>query len=229
MKNLSVLLSLAATFQGALAHYRWTSLVANGTKTADYYFVRQNTNYNSPVTDVTSNDIRCNAGGLASGASTNTATITAGSTVGFALDQSIYHIGPIQVYMSKAPSTASSYDGSGDWFKLAQLGPSFSSGAINWDATQVGQYTFKLPSSTPSGQYLLRVEHIAVHAASGANGAQFYISCANVNVVGGGSGKPGPTIKLPGGYKATDPGILFNPYYPVPTSYTFPGPAVWSG
>jgi hypothetical protein len=27
---------------------RWTDLVANGTKTADYQFVRQNTNYNSP-------------------------------------------------------------------------------------------------------------------------------------------------------------------------------------
>jgi hypothetical protein len=55
--------------------------------------VRQNTNYNSPVTNVNSNDIRCNTGGLESGPSTSTATVAAGSTVGFALDQSIFHPG----------------------------------------------------------------------------------------------------------------------------------------
>ncbi|ORY04574.1 glycoside hydrolase [Clohesyomyces aquaticus] len=227
MKGITIVLGLAACIDTALAHYRWTSLVANGTKSADYYYVRQNTNYNSPVTDVTSTDIRCNAGGL-SGSSTNVATLTAGSTVGFQLDQSIYHIGPILVYMSKAPSAVGSYDGSGSWFKISQLGPTFSSGAINWP-TQVDKYSFTIPKSVPSGQYLLRVEHIGLHQGNQAKGAQFYISCANVNVVGGGSGAPGPTIKLPGGYSATDPGILFNPYYPVPTSYTFPGPAVWSG
>ncbi|KAF2186389.1 lytic polysaccharide monooxygenase [Zopfia rhizophila CBS 207.26] len=227
MKSLAVLLGLAACFDGALAHYRWTSLIANGTKSADYLYVRQNTNYNSPVTAVTSNDIRCNVGGLDS-PSTSTATITAGSTVGFALDQSIYHIGPILVYMSKAPSSASTYDGSGAWFKIAQLGPTFSTGQMNWP-TQVSQYTFTVPKNTPSGEYLLRVEQIALHQASSEGGAQFYISCANVKVVGGGSGSPGPTITLPGGYSASDPGIKINPYYPVPTSYAMPGPAVWSG
>lgn len=227
MKNLSSLLSLAACFQGALAHYRWTSLIANNTKTAEYYFVRRNTNHNSPVTDVSSTDIRCNTGGL-SNTGTNTATITAGSTVGFALDQSIYHIGPILVYMSSANGNAASYDGSGQWFKIAQQGPTFSNGQINWP-TQVGEYSFRIPSSVPSGQYLLRIEQIALHQGGSAGGAQFYISCANVNVVGGGGGRPGPTISLPGGYSRNDPGILFNPYYPVPTSYTFPGPAVWSG
>jgi hypothetical protein len=34
---------------------------------------------------------------------------------------------------------------------------------------------------------------------------------------------------LPGGYKATDPGIMINIYYPIPTSYKYPGPAVWKG
>jgi hypothetical protein len=40
-----------------------------------------NTNYNSPVTDVTSTDLRCNTGGLASAVNTSTATVAAGSTV----------------------------------------------------------------------------------------------------------------------------------------------------
>ena len=42
--------------------------------------------------------------------------------IGFALDQGIYHVGVINAYMAKAPSTAASFDGSGNvWFKVAQL------------------------------------------------------------------------------------------------------------
>ena len=43
---------------------------------------RQNTNINSPVTDVMSTDIVCNEGGLESGPDTEVATVQAGSTVG---------------------------------------------------------------------------------------------------------------------------------------------------
>lgn len=47
----------------------------------------------------------------------------AGSTVGFVLDQAIFHHGPINVYMAKAPSTAASFNGAGTvWFKIAQQG-----------------------------------------------------------------------------------------------------------
>ena len=86
-----------------------------------------------------------------------------------------------------------------------------------------------LPKSLPSGEYLLRGEHIALHSASTAGGAQFYLSCAQIKVENGGNGNPGPKVAFPGAYKATDPGIMINIYYPVPTSYTAPGPAVWSG
>jgi hypothetical protein len=74
---------------------------------------------------------------------------------------------------------------------------------------------FKIPSATPSGEYLVRVESIALHSASGANGAQFYISCGQINVTGGGSGKPTDLVSFPGAYKSTDPGIMLNIYYPV--------------
>jgi hypothetical protein len=59
------------------------------------------------------------------------------------------------------------------------------------------------------------MEHIALHSASSAAGAQFYISCAHITVTGGGSGNPSPTIKLPGGYSPQDKGLLINIYYPV--------------
>jgi hypothetical protein len=91
------------------------------------------------------------------------------------------------------------------------------------------QVSIPIPKSLPSGEYLLRVEHIGLHSAGSSGGAQFYISCAQIKVENGGSGSPSPLVAFPGAYKATDPGILINIYYPVPTSYTPPGPAVWSG
>lgn len=89
--------------------------------------------------------------------------------------------------------------------------------------------SFKTPSTLPKGEYLLRIEHIALHSASSVGGAQFYISCAQVNVEGSGTGNPGPKVAFPGAYKATDPGVQVNIYYPVPTNYAPPGPAVWLG
>ena len=86
-----------------------------------------------------------------------------------------------------------------------------------------------IPAQTPSGQYLYRIEHIALHGAGTTGGAQFYIGCGQITVTGGGNGTPGPKIAFPGGYSAKDPGILINIYYPIPSNYTPPGPAVWSG
>lgn len=35
-----------------------------------------------------------------------------------------------------------------------------------------------IPVATPGGEYLLRVEHIALHLAMQANKAQFYLGCS---------------------------------------------------
>ncbi|WDK10976.1 glycosyl hydrolase family 61 [Colletotrichum graminicola] len=83
----------------------------------------------------------------------------------------------------------------------------------------------KIPSCLASGEYLVRVEHLALHAAGDTGGAQFYLSCAQVSLSGGGSTTPSGLVSFPGAYKATDPGILFKLYWPIPTSYTNPGPA----
>ncbi|KAI0344449.1 family 61 glycoside hydrolase [Trametopsis cervina] len=215
----------------ALAHYRWTSLVQGSTITPAYQYVRQNTNYNSPVTDVTSNDLRCNTGSQASAATTSTASVAAGSVVGLALDQPIYHQGVVNLYLAKAPGNANAFDGSGPvWFKVHQLTAITNGGSsISWQDDNISQVTFTLPKSLPSGQYLLRVEQIALHVAQSFGGAQFYISCAQINVTGGGSGKPGPLVSIPGVYTGREPGILINIYSPIPANYTQPGPAVWSG
>jgi hypothetical protein len=73
-----------------------------------------------------------------------------------------------------------------------------------------------------AGQYLLRAEQIALHGASAPGGAQFYISCAQIEVTGSGSGTPDPTVKLPGAYATDDPGLVINIYYPIVSTGTFP-------
>lgn len=72
------------------------------------------------------------------------------------------------------------------------------------------------------------MESIALHQAQSVGGAQIYLSCAQVQVTDGGSGTPGPLVAFPGAYKASDPGLIWS-YYPVATTYTAPGPAVWQG
>lgn len=48
----------------------------------------------------------------------------------------------------------------------------------------------KIPSDLAAGDYLLRAEAIALHAASSAGGAQFYMTCYQITVTGGGSSSP---------------------------------------
>ncbi|KAK2062153.1 cellulose-growth-specific protein [Colletotrichum caudatum] len=219
-----VLAGLAAFCDLASAHYRFTSLVVGGQNTGEYVNVRRNTNYNSPVVDVTSKDIVCNAGGLSSGSATGVATVVAGSTVGFVTDQAIYHDGPVTVWLSPAGSAGvKNYDGSGNWYKIYELGAQTGNGQIKFPAANQAAFNFQVPSCTPPGEYLLRIEQIGLHQAGTKGGAQFYISCAQIKVTGSGSGQLSPAVKFPGAYTGNEPGILINIYYPVPTTYTIPG------
>jgi hypothetical protein len=86
---------------------------------------------NSPVTNLADNNLRCNTGGN-SGSGTTTVSVAAGSTVSFTADQAVYHQGPISFYMTKVTSAASA-DGSTDWFKIKEIGPTFSGGQAKWD------------------------------------------------------------------------------------------------
>ncbi|KAL9616475.1 MAG: hypothetical protein Q9160_008670 [Pyrenula sp. 1 TL-2023] len=215
MKFTTAACVLSALATQASAHYIF-EFFDNG---AAYKNVRQNTNYNSPVTDLTSNDLRCNVGG-ATGGSTSTISVAAGSTHTFKADIAVYHQGPVSFYMSKAPSSAASYDGSGSWFKIKDIGPTFdASGNAAWDLEQ--SYSVTIPKSLPSGDYLLRVQQLAIHNPYPAGIPQFYISCAQVTVTGGGSGVPSPTAKIPGFISATDPGYTVNIYNNF-HSYTVP-------
>jgi len=121
------------------AHYIFQQLSVNGVSNPTWKYIRQHTNYNSPVTDLNSNDLRCNVGAT-TGGNTETVTVAAGSSFTFKLDTPVYHQGPVSVYMSKAPGAAKDYDGSGGWFKILDLGPSFNGGSASWPMS--GEFKF---------------------------------------------------------------------------------------
>lgn len=79
------------------AHYIFLKLAASGTGFKQYEHIRYNTNYNSPVTDLSSKDLRCNVGG-ASGSNTTTVAVKAGDAFTFTSDTAVYHQGPISLY-----------------------------------------------------------------------------------------------------------------------------------
>jgi len=233
---LAVLAAISA--QLVAAHYTFPDFITNGAATADWEYVRETANHysNAPVTSVTDPEFRCYELDLQNTAGeTQTATVSAGSTVGFQANGAIYHPGYLSVYMTPASPAANSPEaGTGQtWFKVWQDAPTFdaSTRQLTFPSTSMTQFTFTIPPSLPSGQYLIRGEQIALHVASTYGGAQFYIGCAQVNVVNGGNGTPGPLVSIPGVYTGYEPGILIN-IYDLPanfTAYQAPGPAVWQG
>ncbi|KAH9224174.1 glycosyl hydrolase family 61-domain-containing protein [Leptodontidium sp. 2 PMI_412] len=221
----SLLVVLCVSLNQATAHYIFWQLTYGGTTYPTYTYVRKNSNYNSPVTDLASNDLRCNAGAGA-GDATDTLAVKAGASFTFTSDVAVYHNGATAMYMAKAPTTAKEYDGSGQrWFKILEIGPVWKgNGDPTWPLYQT--YTYRIPPATPNGEYLLRIEQLALHNPGGV--PQFYIGCAQISVTGGGNGNPGPLVAIPGYVKGTESGYTVNIYNNF-KSYTFVGPAVWAG
>ncbi|KAK4450406.1 putative endo-beta-1,4-glucanase D [Podospora aff. communis PSN243] len=225
----SISLLLAAA--GANAHYTFTRTVYNGVQSAEWETVRltENRYSHGPITDVNSQMMTCyelNPGTPAP----KTLSVTAGSNVSFVVDTNVGHPGPLIFYMAKVPAgqTAASFNGKGAvWFKIYQDGPSgLGTQSITWPSAGKSQVSVQIPSCIANGEYLLRVEHIALHSAGSVGGAQLYLSCAQLSVTGGtGTLNTGSLVSFPGAYKATDPGLLFQLYWPIPTSYVVPGPA----
>ncbi|KAK0712853.1 glycoside hydrolase [Lasiosphaeria miniovina] len=222
--KLSIALAVLATAV-AEAHYTFPSVATTG----DWQYVRTTANFqsNGPVTNVQSEDIRCYERNPGTGAP-NILTVTAGQTIAYNAKASISHPGPMSFYIAKVPEgqTAATWDGKGKvWSKIYQDHPSIAAG-MSWPSQGAKSVSVTIPKCLANGEYLLRAEHIGLHSAGSSGGAQFYISCAQLSVTGGsGTYSPKSLVSFPGAYAASDPGILINIYYPVPKSYTPPGPA----
>ncbi|KAH7405977.1 putative endoglucanase [Phaeosphaeria sp. MPI-PUGE-AT-0046c] len=233
---------LASMMPMASAHYFFDKLVINGQGSTD--FVRQNTRpiaymptkFIKSFDNITpeSTDFRCNMGATNKG-SKATANVKAGDSLAMSLGvgASFQHPGPAQVYMSKAPGSVGSYDGSGDWFKIHQetvckQGADIKKEAwCTWDKDRI---SFKIPQGIPDGEYLIRSEHIGLHGAHGGE-AEFYYGCAQVKVTGGGNAVPTNTVKIPGVYKKSDPEVNFSVWGGNNVKYPTkgPGPEVFTG
>ena len=113
-------------------------------------------------------------------------SVAAGSTVTLewhhdgrqsqAIDPS--HKGPIITYLAKVPdATTATTPWTLDWFKIQQDGATFNAdGTATWAIDKLnanaGVYSAKIPASIKSGDYLIRSEIIALHAAGSPAGAQ---------------------------------------------------------
>ncbi|KIY63207.1 lytic polysaccharide monooxygenase [Cylindrobasidium torrendii FP15055 ss-10] len=192
---------------------------------------------NNPVQDVTLNDIICNIGTTSS----NTVIpVKAGQEITAELHHGLSgadpndgddpiaasHKGPILAYLAKVDDAASAAVTGLEWFKIFEDGYDSGTWAVDKLIENEGKVSFTLPTCVPDGQYLLRLELIALHGASTYPGAQFYMSCAQIEVSGGGSGSA-TTVAFPGAYKGADPGITINIYGDI-SEYTIPGPTVLS-
>jgi len=84
-------------------------------------------------------------------------------------------------------------------------------------------WTTTIPPNLAPGNYVIRHEIIALHAASQSDGAQAYPQCINFKIEGSGTTKLSGGVAATSFYKASDPGIQFNLYSKF-TGYTIPGP-----
>ncbi|KAJ9133371.1 Carbohydrate-binding module family 1 protein [Pleurostoma richardsiae] len=142
------------------------------------------------------------------------------------------HHGPVIDYLARCDGLCESADKTKlEFFKID--GPGWVSGANPglWATDTLisnnSTWLVQIPADLTPGNYVLRHEIIALHAAGQANGAQAYPQCINLQVTGGGSSQPSGVLGTQL-YKSDDPGILFN-IYTSPISYIVPGPTLIPG
>ncbi|SPO02181.1 related to cel1 protein precursor [Cephalotrichum gorgonifer] len=231
------LLSLLAAVGTTTAHTIFVSLEVDGTNHGVSNGVRTPT-YDGPITDVSSSSLACNGPPNPTTPTSTVIDVRAGSTVtaiwrhtldsgpGNVMDPS--HLGPTLAYLKKV-GDATSDAGPGDgWFKIQEDGFDGTTWGTSRVINNAGKHQIKIPECIEDGQYLLRAEMIALHGAGTYPGAQFYMECAQLNIVGGsGSGAPA-THAIPGIYKGSDPGVQISIYYPPVTNYVIPGPKLFT-
>lgn len=169
------------------------------------------TPYSNPITDATDPQLACNDDGSA-GALQLTANVKAGSAITAYWNQVWPHpYGPMLTYLAQCPGTTCTGVNSNTlkWFKIDEAG--LLSGTIGngyWGSgkmiDQNSSWTTTIPSTVPSGNYLIRFETIALHSLP----AQFYPECAQIQITGGGSRAPtsDELVTFPGAYSNSDPG-----------------------
>lgn len=219
MKVAGLALALAAIAQSASAHYIFKVLLS-GDKTSTGA-VRQPGSV-EPFAGIDSAAATCNVN---TADATEVMTVPAGGKLGFQLSNSMYHQGPVSIYLGQAPGSVAQWDGSGkSWFKIAEWGAE-SFNPMKFSSLNKNEFSTTIPPNTPPGEYLARIEQLALHLGTGV--PEIFVSCAQIKVTGDGTGNP-EKVSIPGYIAPNDPDLTANIYGGL-TSYRVPGPAVWRG
>ena len=181
-----------------------------------------------PVKDVYSTDMTCNLGAqpLADDGVARVGEVTAGSVAQYFWNE-WSHLSPIHTYMARCDPDCGSFTGTeGDvWFKIEERTVDETG---EWASQQLHDDNFRwnvtIPACLAPGQYLIRHEIIQLTSAREEGECQFYMNCAQVNVIGDGTLEPTELVALPGAYSPTDPGVLWDSYTQDPLDYVMPGP-----
>ncbi|KAK0638774.1 glycoside hydrolase [Cercophora newfieldiana] len=238
------LTSLLACGLAVEAHSIFQKVSVNGKDQGQLTGIRAPTN-NNPVQDVNNNNMIC---GQPGSKSQTVIKVAGGDRIGAYWGHVIggqqfpndadhpiakSHKGPVMAYLAKVDNAASASVNGLKWFKIWQ--DTFDTGSKVWGVDNMiknqGWVYFNIPTCLAGGEYLLRVETLALHSANKPNQAQFYQSCAQISLTSSGSKVPSETVSFPGAYKASDPGISANIYGLAGQpdnggkSYQAPGPA----
>ncbi|RYC61490.1 hypothetical protein CHU98_g4701 [Xylaria longipes] len=215
-------LGLLATVQ---AHGVFSTLFINGASQGDGKCLRTSFTVDkitSPITDLDSAEMACGIVGQTP--APDTCSIKAGAKLSFefrlwasgsppgTIDGS--HLGPMALYAKMVDDPSQDPTGDG-WFKLWEYG--YDEISQTWATEKLiandGIVSVQIPSTMPTGKYLIRPEIIALHNLA-AGPAQFYTGCAQVSVEGG-SSKPlavpaDDMVSIPGYIRSSDPAVNFN-------------------
>ena len=136
--------------------------------------------------------------------------------------------------MKRIP-TGSSFetnDASGDgWFSI--FNSTYDESTSKWCTETMiannGILSATVPADLADGNYLVRVELLALHAAVEGD-PQFYVGCAQIDLQGGGTAEPTNTISIPDGYVDMSMAAMTYNVYEKPLALPYPmfGPAVYT-
>ena len=94
MKGFLGAAALSLAISEASAHYIFQQLTVAGTQYPVQQYIRKDSTYNSPVTDLADPSLRCNTW---DNSATQTLSVKAGDSFTFTLDTPVYHQGPISM------------------------------------------------------------------------------------------------------------------------------------
>lgn len=170
----------------------------------------------------------------------NHTQIAAGDTIEFEwnpFDRT--HHGPVLTYLANCNGPCETVDKNTlEFFKIDEaglLGPLVPTGpglqAFGyWAADKLDDadntWNSTIPATIAPGNYVIRHERIALHNATGLDGAQNYPNCINLEITGSGTENPKGVLAT-ALYDAHDPGIEIAIYGPI-DNYIIPGPPLYT-